>query len=76
MLCETVEVRVTDEAGNIVEAIVPAYTRSFIDMRGRLKGLITEYLDRSRDENEAMSLGDFAMFAITEAAKEPRTIPA
>ena len=73
-VCETVTIKVTDEAGNSTTRVVPAFTRSFLDMQTQLEGLVAEYLQRATDEREPVSLGDFALYVVAQAAKDPKVI--
>lgn len=73
--CEIVKVIMEDEAGNMVNAFwVPAYTRSPGELRAILYALISEYMDKSHKTGDSVSLGDFALYAISKAAYEPRVI--
>jgi hypothetical protein len=71
--CETVIVTVTDEAGNQSSTVMPAFTRSREEMLELLSDIAGEYIGRSVAENSPMSVGDFALYAVTRAASEPRT---
>lgn len=70
--CETVTVQVWDEQGGGTEIVIPAYTRPMKEMQAELTKLVDSYLFRSTISHEPMSMGDFALFALTTAAADPR----
>lgn len=70
--CETVQVIVIDQESEIVEVTVPAFTVSFEQFDSRLKEIVKVYKERSRATGNLVSLGDFALYAITEASRDPR----
>lgn len=69
---EIVYVVVLDEIGDRTELYVPAFVRLHSDLDVVARAHLARYLDASIAAGEQTSLGDFALYLLTEAAKEPR----
>lgn len=69
--CEMVRINMLDEDGMRAVLDVPAYTRPAHELRDLAIAKLDEYLTQARGGASTVSLGDFALYLIAQAALEP-----
>lgn len=69
--CEAVIVHINHPTAGVAIRRVPAYTVPPLMLAERITRLVTEYMDKSRDQGESVSLGDFAIFLVDRASRDP-----
>jgi hypothetical protein len=70
--CETVTVTVEDEQGHETRLVMPAYTRPTAEFEAKVNEIVSQYIAYSTMNGAGMSLGDFALYVVSQAATDPR----